>query len=110
MRLNRSMAPEIAPFKAIDEFNSIALVYDGCRSSLAVPRWRPKTDCAQDRRLFGGMCSMGISDPENRKKLSDARWLPFKHQAERQSWPWWKRLVHHFEPCPICKPDKVKTQ
>ena len=52
---------------------------------------------------------MGISDPENRKKLSDARWLPFKHQSDKMKWSWWKRLMHHFEPCPICKPDKLKA-
>ena len=57
-----------------------------------------------------GMGSMGMSDPEARKKLSEARWLQFKHQAEKQTWPWWKRLIHRFRSCPICKPDKLKTQ
>lgn len=53
---------------------------------------------------------MGMSDPEARNKLSEARWQQFKHQAEMQSWPLWKRLMHRFEECPICGPDKVKPQ
>ena len=51
---------------------------------------------------------MGMSDPEARKKLSDARWLQYKHESEKQSWPFWKRLIHRFQRCPLCKPDKLK--
>jgi hypothetical protein len=52
---------------------------------------------------------MGLSDPEIRKRLSDATWLPIKHQSDKKKWPWWKRLAHRFEPCPICKPGKLKA-
>ena len=51
---------------------------------------------------------MGMSDPEARKKLSEARWLQFKHQSEKQGWPWWKRLIHRFQTCPMCKPEKLE--
>jgi hypothetical protein len=53
---------------------------------------------------------MGMSDPEARKKLSDARWLLFKHQSEKQDWPWWKQLIHRFQSCPLCKPEKLQAQ
>jgi hypothetical protein len=53
---------------------------------------------------------MGMSDPEARKKLSEARWLHFKHQSEKQSWPWWKRLMYRFQSCPACKPEKLRAQ
>jgi hypothetical protein len=43
---------------------------------------------------------MGVSDPEVRKKLSEPRWLQYKHESEKQSWPWWKRLIHRFQRCP----------
>jgi hypothetical protein len=52
--------------------------------------------------------SMGMSDPEARKKLSDARWLQHKHESEKQSWPFWKRLIHRFQNCPLCRPEKVE--
>jgi len=52
--------------------------------------------------------SMGMSDPEARKKLSDARWLQYKHESEKQSWPFWKRLIHRFQNCPLCRPEKVE--
>jgi hypothetical protein len=51
-------------------------------------------------------CSMGVSDPEVRKKLSEPRWLQYKHQSDKQIWPWWKRLIHRFQRCPICKPAR----
>lgn len=53
---------------------------------------------------------MGMSDPEARNKLSEARWQQFKHQTEMQSWPLWKRLMHRFEDCPICEAEKAKAQ
>lgn len=53
---------------------------------------------------------MGMSDPEARNKLSEARWQQFKHQAEMQNWPWWKRMKHRFEECPICGTEKAKAQ
>ena len=53
-------------------------------------------------------CSMGMSDPEFRKKLSEPRWIRYKHQSEKLSWPWWKRLIHRFRRCPICKPGKER--
>lgn len=56
------------------------------------------------------MSGMGMSDPESRKKLSDARWVQFKHQSDKKSWPWWKQLIHRFQRCPICKPEKLKAQ
>ena len=57
-------------------------------------------------RMLRG-CRMGVSDPEVRKKLSEPRWLQYKHESEKQSWPWWKRLIHRFQRCPICKPEEV---
>lgn len=53
-------------------------------------------------------CSMGMSDPEFRKKLSEPGWIRYKHQSEKLSWPWWKRLIHRFRRCPICKPGKER--
>jgi len=53
---------------------------------------------------------MGVSDPEIRKTFSEPRWLLNKHLSEKQNWPWWKRLIHHFQRCPICKPDSVKEK
>lgn len=47
---------------------------------------------------------MGVSDPEVQKKVFGPRW---QHEAEKQSWPFWKRLVHRLQRCPICRP---KTQ
>jgi len=52
---------------------------------------------------------MGISDPETRKKFSEPRWLQYKHESEKQSWPCWKRLIHRFQPCPFCRPEKVNN-
>jgi len=52
---------------------------------------------------------MGVSDPEVRKKLSESRWLQYKHESEKQQWPWWKRLRHRFEPCPTCRPEKTTS-
>jgi hypothetical protein len=70
-----------------------------------------RADCVPDEierplRMLGG-CSMGVSDPEVRKKLSEPRWLQFKHESEKQNWPWWKRLIHRFQRCPICKPEEA---
>lgn len=53
---------------------------------------------------------MGMSDPEVREKFSEPRWLQFKHETEKQSWPFLRRLIHRFQRCPICKPKKVKEQ
>jgi hypothetical protein len=53
---------------------------------------------------------MGVSDPEVRKKLSEPRWLYFKHVSEKQGWPWWRQLIHHLQRCPACKPEKVKNK
>jgi len=50
---------------------------------------------------------MGISDPETRKKLSEPRWLQYKHESEKQRWPYWKRLIHRFQACPFCRPETV---
>ncbi len=52
---------------------------------------------------------MGVSDPEIRKKLSDPRWAQFKHESEKEKWPWWKRLMHRFEKCPTCRPEKTNS-
>jgi hypothetical protein len=43
---------------------------------------------------------MGMSDPEVRRKFSEPRWLQYKHESEKQSWPWWKRLIHRFQHLP----------
>ena len=53
---------------------------------------------------------MGMSDPEVRKKLAEPRWLRYKHESEKQDWPWWKRLIHRFRRCPICEPEKAKDR
>lgn len=53
---------------------------------------------------------MGMSDPEVRKKFSEPRWIQYQHESEKQSWPWWKRLLHRLQSCPLCKPEKVKEQ
>jgi hypothetical protein len=49
-----------------------------------------------------------VSDPELRKKLFGRRWLQHEHESEKQSWPWWKRMIHRLQRCPICKPEKEK--
>jgi hypothetical protein len=48
----------------------------------------------------------GVSDPEVRKKLSEARWIQYRHECDKQSGPWWKKLIHRFQPLPICRPEK----
>jgi len=53
---------------------------------------------------------MGVSDPELRKKLSEPRWVQYKHQTDMESWPWWKRLVHRFARCSICQSVKAGGQ
>jgi len=53
---------------------------------------------------------MGMSDPEVRKKFAEPRWLQYKHESEKQNWSRWKRLIHRFQHCPICKPEKIKAQ
>jgi hypothetical protein len=53
---------------------------------------------------------MGVSDPEVRKKITEARWLQFQHLSETQGWPWWKRLIHRLGGCPICRPEKAKEK
>jgi hypothetical protein len=32
------------------------------------------------------------------------------HESEKQKWPWWKRLIHRLQSCPICKPEKEKEK
>jgi len=44
---------------------------------------------------------MGISNPEIQKKVFGPRW---EHEIEKQSWPFWKRLMHRLQDCPVCKP------
>ena len=44
---------------------------------------------------------MGISNPEIQKKVFGPRW---EHEIEKQGWPFWKRLMHRLQDCPICKP------
>ena len=41
---------------------------------------------------------MGISDPEIQKKVFGPRW---EHEIEKQGWPFWKRLMHRLQDCPI---------
>ena len=48
---------------------------------------------------------MGVSDPELRKKLFEPRWVQHNHEVEKQGWPWWKRLLHRMESCPLCRPE-----
>jgi hypothetical protein len=45
--------------------------------------------------------TMGISNPEIQKKVFGPRW---EHEIEKQGWPFWKRLMHRLQDCPICKP------
>jgi hypothetical protein len=44
---------------------------------------------------------MGISNPEIQKKVFGPRW---EHEIEKQGCPFWKRLMHRLQDCPICKP------
>jgi hypothetical protein len=39
------------------------------------------------------------------QKLSEARWAQCRHESERRCWPWWKRLIHRLDRCPICRPE-----
>ena len=50
--------------------------------------------------------TMGVSDPEIRKKLFGPRW---QHEIEKQGWSFWKKLIHRLRPCPICK-SNAKTR
>jgi hypothetical protein len=52
----------------------------------------------------------GVSDPELRKKLFGPRWVQYEHESEKRSWPWWKRVIHRLQRCPICKPEKEKEK
>jgi len=45
--------------------------------------------------------TMGISNPEIQKKLFGPRW---EHEIQKQGWPFWKRLMHRLQNCPICGP------
>jgi hypothetical protein len=47
---------------------------------------------------------MGMSDPEVRRKVLGPRLLQLQHESEKQGWPFWKRLMHRLQPCPICRP------
>jgi hypothetical protein len=60
--------------------------------------------------MFKEARSMGISDPDVRKKLTEARYLQYRHLSETQKWHWWRRLFHRLQPCPICRPEKAKGQ
>jgi hypothetical protein len=51
---------------------------------------------------------MGISGPDFRKKLAEARWVQYKHLSETQNW--WRRLFHRFQRCPTCRSEKIKNQ
>jgi hypothetical protein len=42
------------------------------------------------------------------RKLSEARWLRYRHECEKQGWPLWKRLIHRLTRCPICRPEEGK--
>ena len=53
--------------------------------------------------------SLAAERPGGAKKDSEPRWLQYKHEDEKQSWPWWKRLIHRFERCPICRQKKRKN-
>jgi hypothetical protein len=61
--------------------------------------------CWSIARMVMG-CSMGLSDPDVRRKLSEPIWLQYKHESDKQKWSWWKQLIHRFQRCPICKPAK----
>jgi hypothetical protein len=52
---------------------------------------------------------MGISDPDFRKKLAEARRVQYKHLSEKQKWHWWRRMLHRLQQCPICRPEEDKT-
>lgn len=45
--------------------------------------------------------TMGVSDPEIRKKLFGPRW---QHEIEKQGWPLWKRLIYRLQRRPLCRP------
>ena len=42
------------------------------------------------------------------EKLSEARWLQYRHESEKENWPVWKRFIHRFAHCPICRPEEDK--
>ena len=71
---------------------------------------RERTDEIRGRIVYEGPGGrMGISDPETRKKFSEPRWLQYKHESQKQSWPFWKRLIHRFQTCPFCRPEMVNN-
>jgi hypothetical protein len=51
-----------------------------------------------------------VSDPELRKKLFGQKWIHYEHESEKQGWPWWKRLIHRLQSCPVCHAKKWKKQ
>jgi hypothetical protein len=53
---------------------------------------------------------MGLSDPQVREQLSEARWLQYKHESEKQGWSAWERFLHRFKSCPICKKARADRQ
>ena len=53
--------------------------------------------------------SYGVSDPELRKKLFGPAWVRQEHEIEKLKWTWWKRLLHRFQHCSICKPEKKES-
>lgn len=42
------------------------------------------------------------------QRLSEARWLQFRHEYEKRGWPLWKQLIHRLARCPICRPEGDK--
>ena len=48
---------------------------------------------------------MGVSDPDVRNKLSEARWQQYKHETDKQRWFWLRRAIHRLQRCPICRPE-----
>ena len=81
-----------------------------CRSSrntVSSARVQARITRGRNRIFLGSQASkhrsktMGISNPEIQKKVFGPRW---EHEIEKQGWPFWKRLMHRLQDCPICKP------
>jgi len=52
------------------------------------------------------MSAQNSSNAETLRKLSEARWLRYRHECEKQGWPLWKRLTHRLMRCFICRPEE----
>src|SRR5665811_1707642 len=81
-----------------------------CRSSrntVSSARVQARITRGRNRIFLGSQASkhrsktMGISNPEIQKKAFGPSW---EHEIEKQGWPFWKRLMHRLQDCPICKP------